>query len=88
MVAKMNAGSLSAVITIDIEDLGIALGNALGRLFTNCAHESRPRRGWTLEDKGLLHKAIEVGIVECSGSMGLLQIAAVGILALKMADTS
>ena len=34
MVAKMNAGTLSAVIAMDVEDFGMAWGNALGRLLT------------------------------------------------------
>ena len=54
VVAKMNVGSLSAIITVDIEDLGVALGNALGRLLANPTHGSRLKRGCTFDNKRAL----------------------------------
>jgi len=38
MVAKMNAGTLSAVIAMDVEDFGMTWSNAFRRLLTNPAH--------------------------------------------------
>ena len=40
VVAKMNAHSLSHVITLDVEDLGITPSNTLRRLFANLVHKS------------------------------------------------
>ena len=37
MVAEMNARMLSGGIAVDVEDFGVAWGNARGRLFTNFA---------------------------------------------------
>jgi hypothetical protein len=38
MVAKMNAGTLSADIAMDVEDFGMTWSNAFRRLLTNPAH--------------------------------------------------
>ena len=86
MVAKINACLLSVVIIVDIEDLGIAPSNTLERLVANPAHKSRPGRRCTLDDKRILLEAIKVGIVECGGSTGLLEIVALWILEVKVAN--
>jgi hypothetical protein len=38
MVAHMNARTLSGIIAVDVDDFGMAWGNALGRLLTNSAY--------------------------------------------------
>ena len=44
MVPKMNAGTLSGTVAVDVEDYGITCGNALGRFLTHSANESGPQR--------------------------------------------
>jgi hypothetical protein len=38
MVAQMNARTLNGIIVVDVEDFGMAWGNALGRLLTDFAN--------------------------------------------------
>jgi hypothetical protein len=38
MITKMNARTLSGVIAVDVEDFGVAWGNARGKLLTDSAH--------------------------------------------------
>lgn len=44
MVAQMNAGTLSGKIAVDIEDSGMAWGNAIGWLLIDCANKNGPQR--------------------------------------------
>ncbi len=86
MVAKMNAGTLSGVIAMDVEDSGMTGCNAFGRLLTNPAHESGMQRRGTTNLEGLLGESIKISVIHIGGPMSTLEVIAVRIWTLEVAN--
>ena len=60
----------------DIEDISVTLDSIPERLLANPLHNSRPNKMWILNGKGFLGEAIELNVIDCRGSMGLLKVVA------------
>ena len=86
MVANMNARSLNGIIAVDVEDFGNAWCNALGRLLVNLAHYSGEGRHGTTNEEKLLNEAIKFSVIDVGGTMNTLEVVALRILALKVAN--
>ena len=86
MVANMNARSLNGIIAVDVEDFGNAWCNALGRLLVNLAHYSGEGRHGTTNEEKLLNEAIKFNVIDVGGTMNTLEVVALRILALKVAN--
>ena len=86
MVAKMNAGTLSGVIAMDVEDSGMTGCNAFGRLLTNPAHESGMQRRGTNNLERLLGESIKVSVIHIGGPMSTLEEIALRIWTLEVAN--
>ena len=74
MLAEMKVGLLYSVIIVDVEDLRVTSCRTFERLFANPIHKSKFRRRWISNKERLLREAIEFGIVDGRGLMGLLKI--------------
>jgi hypothetical protein len=86
VVAQMNACTLSGVIAVDVEDFGVAWGNARGRLLTNSTHESGAQRQETTKGNGFFCEAVKISIIDRGGAMSTLEVITKKILALEMAN--
>jgi hypothetical protein len=84
----MNAGALSGVVAMDVEDFGVTWCNANGRLLADPAHKSGAGRHGTTYGKGLLGEAVEINIIDRGGPMSTLEVIALRILALEVANAS
>ena len=88
MVAKMNAGTLSGVIAMDVEDSGMTWCNAFGRLLTNPAHKSGMQRQGTTNVEGLLGESIKINVIHIGGPMSTLEVITLRIWTLEVANAS
>ena len=86
MVAQMNARTLSGIIAMDVEDFGMAWGNAIGRLLIDSANQSGARKQRATNGKRLLCKAVEISIIESGATMSTLKVVASRIMALEVAN--
>jgi hypothetical protein len=82
----MNARTLSGIIAVDVEDFGVAWGNARGRLLTDYAHYSGTHRQGTTNGKRLHCETVEIIIIGVGGAMSTLEVIAKKILALEVAN--
>ena len=86
MVAQMNACTLSGVIAMDVEDFGMAWGNAHGRLPTESANYNGAQRQGATNLTRIFCEAIEINIIDCGGEISTLEVITSRIMTFEVAN--
>ena len=88
VMTKINVGPLACVISMDVEDPRAPLCHTLEGLLANLANKTRSNGRRPINGKGLLGEAIKFHILHERCPIKALQVIAMWILALKMANAN